>query len=77
MRDVIAQGLAAQLPEEIQIMDWLPKLLDFVFVAGQVSAGLYLAYGAYLFVRCLGLPLIRDEGAASGITFRHGQPALA
>ncbi len=30
-------------------MDWLPKLLDFVFVAGQVLAGLCLVYGVSLY----------------------------
>jgi hypothetical protein len=29
-------------------MDWLPTMLDAIFVLGQVSAGVGLAYGACL-----------------------------
>jgi len=32
-------------------MDWFFKLLDFVFMAGEFSACLCLAYGGYLSMR--------------------------
>jgi hypothetical protein len=58
-------------------MDWLPKLLDFLFVTGQVSACLCLAYGGYLSVRYFNLPSTPGKGAAFGAPRRRGQTELA
>jgi hypothetical protein len=57
-------------------MDWLSKLLEFIFLATQVSAGAYLAYGGYLFVQYLALPSIRDEKSDPDTIYAEGQPAL-
>ena len=37
-------------------MEWLPELLDLVVRVFQISAGLVLAYGAYLVSRTLSAP---------------------
>ena len=58
-------------------MNWLPKLMDFVVVAVQISAGLYLAYGGYLFARYLGLPSIPDKSGvdSESVSGRRRDPA--
>jgi len=55
------------------MMDWLARVLDFLFVAGQVSACLGLAYGGYLSVRYCNLPSIPGNRAAFSATRRHVQ----
>jgi len=53
------------------MMDWLAGVLDFLFVAGQVSACLGLAYGGYLSMRYCTLPSIPGKRAAFGAARRH------
>ena len=44
-------------------MEWLPELLDLVLGAMQISAGLFLVYGACLAIREAGVPQISAEPA--------------
>lgn len=46
-------------------MDWLSTMLDAIFVLGQVSACVGLAYGACLSIHYVRLLSICDSGAAS------------
>ena len=46
-------------------MDWLSTMLDAIFVLGQVSACVGLAYGAGLSIRYACLLSISDSSAAS------------
>jgi hypothetical protein len=57
-------------------MDWLPTLLDVIFVAGQVFTCLGLACGGFLSVRYSGVASFPGETAASRIPGGHGQTPL-
>ena len=55
-------------------MEWFFRLLDLVFVAGQVSACVGLIYGAYLSISHNSLPSIAGKSAAFSA---DGEPALS
>ena len=46
--------------------EWLPGLLDLVVHVIQISAGLVLAYGAYLVILQISAPLV-SSGTTSGV----------
>jgi hypothetical protein len=58
-------------------MDWLPTMLDAIFVLGQVSACVGLAYGACLSIRYARLLSISDSSAASTRIFTRQELSAA
>jgi hypothetical protein len=58
-------------------MDWFFELLDLLFVAGQVSACLWLLYGGYLSIWHSSLSSIPDPSAALSAAGRQGRLALS